>query len=56
MKQPNVWQIASGDRGRDYGWLFLKHDLIRTFRGFDPCFGTNFWIGIGLRACRCAKK
>jgi hypothetical protein len=23
-----VWQIAAGDFGRDYSWLFLKHDLM----------------------------
>lgn len=23
-----VWQIASGDSGRDYSWLFLRHDLM----------------------------
>jgi hypothetical protein len=24
----SVWQIAAGDFGRDYSWLFLKHDLM----------------------------
>ena len=28
MTRPTVWQIASGDVGRNYAWLFRKHDVM----------------------------
>ena len=28
LRKETLWQIASGDQGRDYSWLFLKHDLM----------------------------
>ena|GEM_PF-501079 len=42
--QHQVWQIASGAEGRDYSWLFLKHDLMFLGPGrYGPYETEHYW-------------
>ncbi len=42
----NVWQIATGDRGRDYSGVFLKHDVMILGPGeYGAVDGDNYASG-----------